>query len=280
MPAIITPNSVLIHYDTFGSPDQPAMLLIQGLGAQMIGWREEFCRRLARRGHYVIRFDNRDVGLSQKFPAGGYTLADMADDTAGLLDALNIDAAHIVGQSLGGVIAQYLALDHPSRVLSLALVYSTPSSNLIHGIDLLAGRLTAKPARNREEAIELFVQNEAASASPRYQRDLSWLRELGGLMYDRCYDPGGVHRQTEALLKSKDRTVLLPRITAPTTIIHGSDDQLIDPSASTIMHTLIGNSMLTIYPGVGHELPEALWDEFVEQICESSRNRRACGCEA
>ncbi len=279
MPATTTPSGVSIHYDTFGSPDHAAMLLIQGLGAHMLGWHEEFCRRLADRGYHVIRFDNRDVGLSHKFPDGGYALADMADDTAGLLDALNIDRAHIVGQSMGGVIAQYLTLNYPSRVLSLTLVYSTPNTDFIHGIDLLAGRLQANSARNRDEAIELFVQNEAASASPRYPRDLSWIRELGGLMYDRCYDPGGVQRQTEALQNSEDRTLLLPRITARTTIIHGSDDKLIDPAASTVMHTLIDNSTLTIYPGVGHELPEALWDEFVDKICESSQNRRACGCE-
>jgi pimeloyl-ACP methyl ester carboxylesterase len=271
MPATTTPNGVSIHYDTFGSPDHPAMLLIQGLGAQMLGWREGFCRRLADRGHHVIRFDNRDVGLSQKFPDSRYTLADMADDTAGLLDALNIDTAHIVGQSMGGVIAQYLTLNHPSRVLSLTLVYSTPSTNLIHGIDLLTGRLKAKPARNRDEAIELFVQNEAAAASPRYPRDLGWIRALGGLMYDRCYDPNGVQRQTEALQNFQDRTMFLPRITAPTTIIHGSDDKLIEPAASTVMHTLIDNSILTIYPGMGHELPDALWDEFVGQICEAAK---------
>jgi pimeloyl-ACP methyl ester carboxylesterase len=271
MPATTTPNGVSIHYDTFGSPDQPAVLLIQGLGAQMIGWREGFCRRLADRGHHVIRFDNRDVGLSQKFPDSGYTLADMADDTAGLLDALNIDTTHIVGQSMGGVIAQYLALNHPSRVLSLTLVYSTPSTDFIHGIDLLTTRLKAKPARNRDDAIELFVQNEAASASPRYPRNLSWIRELGGLMYDHCYDPNGVQRQTAALQNSEDRTMLLPQITAPTAIIHGSDDKLIDPAASTAMHTLINNSTLMIYPGMGHELPEALWDSFVRQICKTAR---------
>ena len=146
------------------------MVLIQGLGAHMLGWHEEFCRQLADRGHHVIRFDNRDVGQSQRFPAGGYTLADMAEDTAGLLDALHIDSAHIVGQSMGGMIAQHLALEHPGRVLSLALVYSTPSTEYIHGLDLLTGRLDAPHARNRDEAIELFVQNEAASASLRYPR--------------------------------------------------------------------------------------------------------------
>ena len=110
MPATTTPHGVSLNYDTFGDPRHPAMVLIQGLGAHMLGWHNEFCRLLADRGHHIIRFDNRDVGLSQKFPAGGYTLADMADDTTGLLDALHIDTAHVVGQSMGGMIAQHVAI--------------------------------------------------------------------------------------------------------------------------------------------------------------------------
>ena len=272
MPVTTTPHGVSLNYDTFGDPHQPAMVLIQGLGAHLLGWHEELCQQLADHGHHVIRFDNRDVGLSQKFPAGGYTLTDMAADTAGLLDALHIDTAHIVGQSMGGMIAQRLALEHPNRVLSLALVYSTPSTDFIHGLDLLTGRLDAPPARNRDEAIELFVQNEAASASPRYAQDLTWLRELGGLMYDRGYDPDGVRRQTEALQKSTDRTPILPQITAPTAILHGSDDQLIDVAASTAMHALIRNSTLTVHLGMGHELPRPLWNQIVGQISDNARS--------
>jgi pimeloyl-ACP methyl ester carboxylesterase len=269
MPTTSTPRGASIQYDTFGDRHHPALVLIQGLGAHMLGWHEELCRQLADRGYHVIRFDNRDVGLSQRFPAGGYTLADMADDAVGLLDALHIDTAHVVGQSMGGMIAQHLALDHPSRVLSLALVYSTPSTDFIHGLDLLTGRLDAPRVRNRHEAIERFVKNEAASASPRYPRDLAWLRELGGLMYDRCYDPEGVRRQTEALQNAKDLTPLLAQLTAPTTIIHGSDDQLIDAAAATVFHTLIDRSTLTIYPGMGHELPRPLWNSILDRVHEN-----------
>jgi pimeloyl-ACP methyl ester carboxylesterase len=165
----------------------------------------------------------------------------MAGDTAGLLDALHIDEAHFVGQSMGGVIAQYLTLNHPNRVLSLTLVYSTPSTDFIQGIDLLTGRLEAQPARNRDEAIELFVQNEAVSASPRYPRNLGWIRELGGLMHDRCYDPDGVRRQTEALRDSEDHP-------APTTHhhTHNHHPRLRRPTHRPCslhgVHTLISNS--------------------------------------
>jgi pimeloyl-ACP methyl ester carboxylesterase len=271
MPATTTPEGVSLTYDTFGDPRRPAMLLIQGLGAHMIGWHADLCRQLADHGYHVIRFDNRDVGLSQKFPAGGYTLADMAADTAGLLDALHITDAHIVGQSMGGMIAQHLAVDHPTRVRSMALVYSAPSNDFICGFDLLTGRLAAPPARNRREAIDRYVQDEAPSASPRYPRDLDWLRELGGLMYDRGYDPDGVRRQTEAMQNSPSRLPLLPQITAPTTISHGSDDGLIDAAASVTMNTLIHNSTLTIYPGMGHELPRSLWPRMINQICANIR---------
>ena len=135
--------------------------------------------------------------------------------------------------------------------------------------------IDAPRARNRDEAIELFVQNEAESASPRHPRDVAWLRELGGVMYDRGYDPDGVRRQTEALQKSSDRTPLLLRIAVPTTILHGSDDQLIDVAASTAMHALIRGSTLTVHAGMGHELPRSLWDQIVDQISENAR--RATG---
>ena len=271
MPATTTPHGVSLNYDTFGDPRHPAMVLIQGLGAHMLGWHNEFCGLLADRGHHIIRFDNRDVGLSQKFPAGGYTLADMADDTTGLLDALHIDTAHVVGQSMGGMIAQHVAIRHPTRVQSLALVYSTPKTDFIHGIDLLTERLATPSAGSRVEAVEQYVENESASASPRYPRDVAWLRELGGLMYDRCYDPDGVRRQTQALQNAEDLTPLLRRISAPTTILHGSEDRLIAPAASALLHDFIDDSALTIQLGMGHELPRPLWDDIVGQISENAQ---------
>ncbi|HSU12265.1 MAG TPA: alpha/beta hydrolase [Pseudonocardia sp.] len=271
MPATTTPHGVSLNYDTFGDTRHPAMVLIQGLGAHMLGWHEEFCRLLADGGHHIIRFDNRDVGLSQKFPAGGYTLADMADDTTGLLDALNIDTAHVVGQSMGAMIAQLVAIRHPARVKSLALIYSTPKTDFIHGIELLTERLDTPRPGSRVEAVDQYVKNESASASTRYPRDVAWLRELGGLMYDRCHDPDGVRRQTQALQNAEDLTPLLCRISTPTTILHGSDDRLIAPAASTLLHDFIEDSVLTIHSGMGHELPRPLWDDIVGRISENAQ---------
>ena len=172
---------------------------------------------------------------------------------------------------MGGMIAQHVAICHPTRVQSLALVYSTPKTDFIHGIDLLTERLATPRAGSRVEAVEQYVENESASASPRYPRDVAWLRELGGLMYDRCYDPDGVRRQTQALQNAEDLTPFLRRISAPTTILHGSEDRLIAPAASALLHDFIDDSALTIQLGMGHELPRPLWDEIVGQISENAQ---------
>lgn len=275
MTLVTTPAGVSLNYDTFGDPDRPPLLLIQGLGAHMLGWHAELCRQIADAGFHVLRFDNRDVGLSQKFPQAGYTLADMANDTAGLLTALDIPAAHIVGQSMGGMVAQQLALDHPTRVLTLALVYTAPSTTFIAGRDLVDERTHRPRAGNRDEAIALYLDNEAVCASPGYAQDIAWLRELGGQMYDRDYDPDGVLRQMESLDNSPDRTPYLHRITVPTTILHGDGDRLLDPDGSKVMHELIADSKLTIYRGMGHELPPPLWPQIITQIQDNTARRSA-----
>ncbi|WP_086771483.1 alpha/beta fold hydrolase [Streptomyces bobili] len=270
MTMVTTPAGVSLNYDTFGDPARPPLLLIQGLGAHMLGWHADLCRQIADAGFHVLRFDNRDVGLSQKFPQGGYTLADMANDTAGLLTTLDIPAAHIVGQSMGGMVAQQLALDHPAHVLTLALIYTAPRMDFIAGRDLVDERTQCPRARDRDEAIALYLDNEAVCASPGYAQDIPWLRELGGQMYDRDYDPDGILRQVEALDNSPDRTPRLHRITVPTTILHGDGDRLIDPDGSKVMHELIADSKLTVYPGMGHELPPPLWPQIITQIQENT----------
>jgi pimeloyl-ACP methyl ester carboxylesterase len=277
MPLITTSDGVSLAYDTFGDPAHPPLLLIQGLGAHLLGWRWEFCAQLAATGFQVIRFDNRDVGLSRKFPDGGYTVVDMAGDAAGLLSALGVPAAHVAGQSLGGMIAQQLALDHPDRVLSLALVYTTADLVHVAGSDVVDVLSQRPQARDRDEAIAQYLENETFCASPGYPQDTAWLRELGGRMYDRDYDPDGVTRQLQALFSSPDRTPLLPRITAPTTLLHGDGDRLISFSGSEAMRELIPGAELTVYPGMGHELPRPLWDRIITQIRDNTARRLTRG---
>jgi pimeloyl-ACP methyl ester carboxylesterase len=236
----------------------------------MLGWHHDFCRFVADRGFFVIRFDNRDAGLSDKFPNGLYTLADMAADTAGLLTALGIDASHVVGQSMGGMIAQQLAIDYPQRVLSLALIYTSPDTDHIIGADILAERSVIPHATNRQEAVDAYLLNEAPCAGPAYPHDEQWLRTLGGLMYDRNYDPDGVDRQRQAITGPDNRLPALARLSVPTLIIHGDSDALISPTGSEAIHHAIRGSELKIYPGMGHQLPRALWTDIINRLTENT----------
>ncbi|GAA1835384.1 alpha/beta hydrolase [Pseudonocardia ailaonensis] len=271
MPIATTPSGVRICWDAIGDAGAEPMLLIQGLGAHLLGWRAELCREIADAGFRVVRFDNRDVGLSQKFPAGGYGVADMAGDAHGLLAALELAPAHVVGQSMGGLIAQQLVLDHPEDVRSLGLVYTAPGSAYFTGRDLVDERMAAPRARDRAEAVELYLRNEQPCLSPGYPADLDWLRELGGLMDDRGHDPDGVERQMAAVLTSGDRTDALRGVTVPTTILHGDGDRLISAVASKALHEAVPGSRLTILPGMGHELPRPLWPEIVAELTANAR---------
>jgi pimeloyl-ACP methyl ester carboxylesterase len=267
---VTTASSVEIAYEIIGDPEATPMLLIQGLGAQMIGWRFEFCAALASRGFRVIRFDNRDVGLSQKCPGASYLIADMADDAAGLLDALGVERAHIVGQSLGGMIAQELAIRRPEKLLSLCLIYTAPNTN--HFLD---ERNLAEPAQrpesaSREEAIEQYLADESFCASERYEFDAEWIRTLGGQMWDRCYYPEGVGRQLEAAKLSRDRSELLGSLDVPVLITHGDADRLVDVGASLALAQAIPQSRIVIFPGMGHELPRPLWPLLTGVIAANS----------
>jgi pimeloyl-ACP methyl ester carboxylesterase len=277
-----------ICYETFGDPDDPALLLIMGLGTQMIAWPEEFCRQLAGRGFHVIRFDNRDVGRSthlRQLPppslkqlllrdksAAPYSLADMAGDAVGLLDRLAVERAHVVGASMGGMIAQTLAARHPDRVLSLASIMSNTGHRWKGMPGLRVYPLfMRRPARDREGAIESLVGAFDLIGSPGFPRDEGELREMASLSYERGYDPAGSARQLAAILADGDRARALSTIAAPTVVIHGTGDRMVMPSGGRATARAIPGARLVMIDGMGHDLPRGAWDRIVEAIVDNAR---------
>jgi pimeloyl-ACP methyl ester carboxylesterase len=263
------------------------MLLIMGLGVQMLGWDERFCRRLSERGFRVVRFDNRDVGhsthlhdaptpnlmaaLAGDTSSAAYTLEDMADDAAGLIDHLGAEAAHVVGASLGGMVAQTLAARHPERVLSLASIMSSTGNRTVgQPLDTVLPVLLTPPPADRDAFVENSVRTFRAIGSPGYPIDERGLRALARASYDRSYDPAGVGRQLVAILASGDRTEALRSIEAPTVVIHGEEDPLIQVSGGDATARAIEGAKLVRIPGMGHDLPEALWPTFIDEIAENA----------
>lgn len=263
------------------------MLMIMGLGAQMILWPDELCELLASRGFRVIRFDNRDSGrstildgegpasiraaLAGEVDPGAYLLSEMAADAAGLLDALGIEAAHVVGASLGGMIGQTLAIEHPQRVLSLASIMSTTGDPAV-GAPTRAGleALTTQPPREREGYVEALVEARAKIGSPGYPRDDERARRIAGRGWDRGYHPQGTVRQTIAIIGSGDRTERLRELDAPAVVIHGSDDPLIDASGGRATAAAIPDSRLVVIDGMGHDMPAGTWERITEAITDNA----------
>ena len=270
MPEFVKSDGGVVYYDISGPADGVPLLLIEGLSAHLLGWRVEFCDYFIRAGYQVIRFDNRDVGLSQHYPGRSYGIADMADDVRELIDHLEVAPVHVVGQSMGGMITQALALRHPSDVASLTLLYTTPSSR---HLTLDESRQSPQRAATREEFVELHITQERVCASRDYSFDEAWKRELGGLMYDRCYDPDGVARQLEAVRKHAVERAALAQITVPTLIIHGTADRLISHQASIELHEAIPGSDLWLVEGMGHDLPRELWGELTRRIIANASGR-------
>jgi len=254
-----------------------------GLGTQMLGWPDGFCEELAGRGAHVIRFDNRDVGLSSHLAnvpapdvtaalagdtAGApYTLSDMAADTVGLLDALELDGAHLVGASMGGMIAQTIAIEHPRRVRSLTSIMSTtgdPSVGLPRQDALRA--LLSPAAASRAEAIERTLSIVRVIGSPGFGIDEAELRRRTGVAYDRAHDPAGIARQVVAIAASGDRTAALRSVSVPTLVIHGAADPLVDVSGGRATARAVPGAELAVFDGMGHDLPRALWAEIARRI--------------
>jgi pimeloyl-ACP methyl ester carboxylesterase len=276
-------NGIDIHYETLGDAADPPMLLIMGLGAQLIAWDDELCQQLAGRGFHVIRYDNRDVGLSTKFDdtpepdtmavlqgdrsSVAYSLDDMANDAAGLLDALGIRRAHIVGVSMGGMIAQLLAIDHPDRVLSLASIMSSPHHPSIGGPTPQAMELLMQPPpTEREAVIAREVETTRTLGSPGFPFDEERTRRRAAAQFDRAFSPAGVARQVGAVVSAADRTERLSSVDVPTVVIHGDKDQLVTPTGGEATAKAVPGATLLVIEGMAHELPPGAWTTVVDAV--------------
>lgn len=280
-------NGIQIEYDTFGDAGAPPVLLVMGLGAQLTAWAEEFCESLAAHGRHVVRFDNRDVGLSTKCEDGGtpdmaaifaarqkgetvtaaYTIDDMADDAAGLLSSLGHPAVHIVGASMGGMIAQAFALRHPSRTLTLTSIMSSTGNPDLPGPtpEAQAALLTPAPS-DRAGYIEHRVMSARAIGCKPEWFDEAQVRAMAGPTYDRSFYPAGVARQMAAITASGSRREALAAVSAPTLVIHGAIDPLVPLAAGKDTAAAIPGAELLVVDGMGHDLPKPAWPEIIGAI--------------
>jgi pimeloyl-ACP methyl ester carboxylesterase len=277
-------RGVTLCYETFGDPAQQTALLVMGLGTQMLAWHEDFCTELASRDLHVVRFDNRDIGHSTHMPgapptlgqilrrtrrAAHYTLADMAQDTAALLERLELAPAHVIGASMGGMIAQTLAARHPAVVRSLTSIMSN-TGNRFTGQPALRTYpvFLRRPRAGRDAYVAHIVRLFEVVGSRGLPRDPEDIRVLAERSYDRDHDPEGPLRQLAAILASGDRTAELRRITAPTLVIHGTDDPLVAPSGGRATARAIPRAQLMMIKGMGHDLPRVLWPRLIDAIAE------------
>ena len=266
-------NGIELEYDAFGDPSGAPLLLIAGLGMQMVGWDEEFCELLAGRGFRVVRYDNRDAGLSTRMDgAPQYTLEDMAGDAAGLLDALGIRAAHIVGASMGGFIAQLLALHHPERVLTLTSMISGPNGEdqVQPTAEAMAVLMAPAPA-TREEQIALGLRSKQALLGPADPYDESWERPRIERAVDRAYNPPGFMRQLTAITGAPGRLERLGTLRIPTLVIHGDADILVPVENGRNVAAAIPGARLVEIEGMGHDVPRRVWERVVDEIAELAR---------
>jgi pimeloyl-ACP methyl ester carboxylesterase len=280
-------GDVELCYETFGERSNPTVLLVMGLATQMLGWREDFCEQLAARGFHVVRYDNRDVGRSTRFSkhrpptvaqivrrdasAAAYTLDDMADDGVGLLDCLGVDRAHVVGASMGGMIAQTIAIRHPERVLSLVSIMSNTGARWAGQPSMrLYGVLLKSAPRDREGYVAHQMDVFAKIGSPGFPRDDDDLRRTFERAYERGHDPAAAGRQLAAILAASDRTEQLGKIRVPTLVIHGTKDRLVNPSGGRATAKAIPGARLLTIEGMGHDLPRGAWPQIIDGIAENA----------
>jgi pimeloyl-ACP methyl ester carboxylesterase len=284
-------GEISLCYETFGDPSDPTILLIMGLATQMIAWRDDFCRELADSGFQVVRFDNRDCGRSTHLDArppsigqllrrdkraASYTLADMAADAAGLLDHLGVERAHIVGASMGGMIAQTLAIRHPERVTSLTSIMSNTGARLTGQPAFVAYPVLLKTAPNdRERFADHIARLYGTIGSPGFERDDEDIRDLARRSYDRSYSPASSGRQLAAIIASPPRARDLKRVSVPTLVIHGTKDRLVRPSGGRATARAIPGAKLLKIEGMGHDLPRGAWPQIIAAIVQTARGAEA-----
>jgi pimeloyl-ACP methyl ester carboxylesterase len=280
-------GDVTLCYETFGASDASPLLLVMGLASQMLLWDEELCERLAARGFRVIRFDNRDVGgstvmhdepaptrwqlLSRDARGAAYSLDQMAGDGVGLLDHLGIPAAHVVGASMGGMIAQLIAIGHPGRVLSLVSIMSTTGNRRVgRPHPRIALRMLRPPQREREGYIADHLDTYRAIGSKGFDFEAEHKRERAGRCFDRGIHHAGSARQMAAIMTASDRTAALNEIRVPTAVIHGDADPLVNVSGGRATAKAIPDARLVILPGMGHDLPRELWPQIIDAIVQNA----------
>lgn len=278
MPLITTPAGVAVHYETTGDPSGRPLVLLHGGGAQLIGWDDRFCELLAEHGFFVVRTDNRDVGLSQatggpEDTTAGYDLADMALDVVAVLDELGIARAHLTGMSMGGYIAQLVAILHPERVASLGLM----STSLSSAPEFLVGEHTGAPitevpeSLDRDAYIAMFVGGQRHYQSPGFPFDEAASAALGARYYDRAYTPTGLIRQWNALLRGPlERREAMAKVTVPVAVLHGRGDQSLHWSAALETARILPQAELHLYEEMGHDIPVELWPEFAAILARTA----------
>ncbi len=285
-------NGIELCYETFGTPGDPPILLVMGLASQMILWEEEFCRQLAGEGFWVIRFDNRDIGKSTKFPRSGspgalslmltpftknfiapsYTLGDMAADTVGLMDALNIARAHIVGVSMGGMIAQEVAIRYPMRLRSLTSIMSTTGNTKLPRAEPQALAVLLKPTpKDHDSYMQRYTDTWRVLAGDVLPLDPARTIAQGELAFSRGINPKGVARQLKAIIAAPDRTTALAQVTVPTLVMHGSKDPLVPIAHGRATAHAIPSSSFEVIEGMGHALPRAAWPQLIAAIARHAR---------
>jgi pimeloyl-ACP methyl ester carboxylesterase len=279
-------NGIEIAYETIGDPSDPALLLVMGLGMQLIHWDRELCEQVAARGFRVIRFDNRDAGRSTQIDApvpnlvramagfkidAPYLLDDMADDAFGLLDHLGIEAANVVGASMGGMVAQAMAIQRPERVLSLTSIMSTTGERRVGRPKLRVWSvLTRRAPQEKDAYVEHFLRVFRMIGSKGFPFDEDRFRELAAASYERGHRPAGTGRQLAAIMASGDRTDRLRELRLPTTVIHGRGDPLVPFRGGRATARAIPGARLIAVPGMGHDMPREVWPRLVDAIADTA----------